>query len=97
MILLMISKVWQVLAETHTPEKKGFGEMRMLTYVEYAAGTCVTKLPASFRIKYPSPPIGPGRATTGPIFIFTPEFKALPLKSHTLSRLNRVSAQIRTC
>ncbi|MFT4716813.1 MAG: hypothetical protein ACI932_002001 [Paracoccaceae bacterium] len=96
MILPMMFTVWQVLAETHGLAKKGFGELRWATYVEYAAGSKVTDLLTVYTKNTLPLLLGLVAPRPGPFFVMRLECAAFsPIPIHN-SRPIGVRDPIRT-
>jgi hypothetical protein len=80
MILPMLSKVWQVCAETHALDKKGFGGSGNCAYVEDAAEMNVSSSLEVYT-EYTLPLLfGPGHHMTGPFFLRAPQTCKIPTK-----------------
>jgi hypothetical protein len=79
MILPMLSKVWQVCAETQTLVEKAFGRSGNCTYVEDAAEKNVSSLLEVYT-EYTLPLLsGPGHHMTGPFFLRAAQKRNLPI------------------
>jgi hypothetical protein len=95
-ILPMILKVWQVLAEMASPAKMGFGETRRPTYVDYAAGTCVTNLLTVYT-NYTLPLLlGLVAPRPGPFFMSRPILAYSPAFQHMNRASSGASLPVRT-
>jgi len=85
-ILLMLSKVWQICAETQALVKKAFGGSGNCAYVEDAAGMNVSSLLEVYT-EYTLPLLsGPGHHMTGPFFCAPPIWRQIPPSPSVRSR-----------
>ncbi len=92
MILLIILRVWQIVAEKAPPATLPFGAAVFPAYVDGVAGVCVTFLPESYFEIYPSPPLGLVAPQPGPFFLRDADFARnppIPVFSRPLARATR--------
>ncbi len=68
MILPMILRAWQLVADRTGVRDLVFGGMLRPVYTGVVAGKNVSALPKGYSFTHPSPPSGPGFSETGPFF-----------------------------
>lgn len=69
MITLMVSYVWQVLAERRADAETSLCDQQPRDYIAVVAGSCVPFLPASYFDTHPSPLQGLAAWQPGPFFL----------------------------
>jgi len=70
MILLMVTRVWQNVAEGVLTRIFAFGSTRRFAYAPFTAGNEVTSLPKGYLELHPSPPLGPDCNRFRPLFFW---------------------------